>query len=147
MSSLRTECLCPAVLNQSPTANTHHYKAAGVFPFFGHEAVHVCSQLILWERCKAGQEIYSFQNVQKDKFYCVYFACRKFELRSCNAPSLLHVFFKQNESKILTLVYPAKQLPPSVKNILPFNPVIYSTQRQVLIKMVSVLSTQWSICS
>lgn len=56
------------------------------------------------------------------------------------------VFFKENDFKILTLVYPAKQLPPSVKNILPFSPVIYSTQRQALIKMVSVLSTQWSIC-
>lgn len=144
MSSLRTECVCPAVLQQSPSAHTHRDEAAGVLPLLGHKAVHVCSQLILWETHKPGQHIYSPPIIHTHDYY-VCFAC-KFELRSSNASAQLQVSFKENGFKILTLVYPAKQLPPSVKNILPFSPVIYSTQRQVLIKMVSVLSAQWSIC-
>lgn len=66
MSSLRTECVCPAVLQQSPSAHTHHDEAAGILPLLGNEAVHVCSQLILWERCKPN--IYSPPIIQTDMF-------------------------------------------------------------------------------
>lgn len=110
MPPLNAVCV-PSRAGQSP-GSTHRDKAARVLPLLGHKAVHVCSQLILGEQDSTVTHLRPHTLM-----HCVCFARRKFEVRSCNAPALIQVLFKlqsslQNDFRILTLVYAAKQFAP-----------------------------------